>query len=150
MTHQSAGPYSVCVTARVTRTECAVLVSQLDGPERGHTQVGAAHCWLADHSFQPAAGGDGNQAQAELGMTFSGKIAHLTVQPIAKVSVDDTTVVIEPMKLEYRLSPHGDVTVADMLAEVGQQVNTEQVLLRFETEEANKDISDTISRGSDQ
>ena len=101
---------------------------------RWHAQAGAVDWWFDDLSLEAASAGGRGQAETELKAPFNGKVVRLAVQPGERLATGQAAVVIESMKLEHSLAPRGEVTVAQVLVEVGQQVAPGQLLLRFEVQ----------------
>lgn len=100
--------------------------------QRWHVQVDAVDMWLEDLSFEPVVQAGKTSAATELRAPFNGKVIRLAVQPGDKVARGDTLLTLESMKLEHALTAPRDAVVAAVAVEVGQQVATNQVLLRFE------------------
>ena len=100
--------------------------------QRWHVQVDAVDMWLEDLSFEPVTQAGKASAATELRAPFNGKVIRIAAQPGDKVARGDTLLTLESMKLEHALTAPRDAVVAAVIAEVGQQVATSQVLLRFE------------------
>lgn len=99
---------------------------------RWHVQCGAVDLWLDDASFEPAARPGQGSALDALRAPFNGKLLALHVTAGAAVKRGDTLAVLESMKLEHALNAPRDGVVKAVLAEVGQQLATGQILLSFE------------------
>ncbi|MAF08732.1 MAG: pyruvate carboxylase [Acidiferrobacteraceae bacterium] len=69
---------------------------------------------------------------AELGAPMPGMVASVVVDKGQKVLRGDTLLSIEAMKMETAVSAEYDGTVAEVIAEVGMQVNTKDLLVLFE------------------
>ncbi len=99
---------------------------------RWHIQAGQTDLWLSDASFEPAAGAGSAGKALELRAPFNGKVIALSAVADGAVKRGDTLLVIESMKLEHAICATHDGVIASVPIELGQQVATGQVLLRFE------------------
>ena len=113
------------------------VVAQAVGAGRWHVQTSdGAELWLDDLSLQPAKQGGAGGANAELRAPFNGKVIRVDAAAGDTLAAGAVAVVIESMKLEHALSVPVEVTVAEALVTVGQQVGPGQLLLRFAVPEA--------------
>ncbi len=120
-----------CVQAGLSQRVRAVAVAGGEGGARWHAQAGGVDWWFEDATYLPQADASGAQAVTELKAPFNGRVVRVDARPGQVLAKGEAAVVIESMKLEHSLSPRADVTVAEVLVEVGQQVSPGQVLLRF-------------------
>lgn len=102
---------------------------------RWHVQTGSVDLFLEDATLEPAASG-GVAAARELRAPFNGKVIAVHAAPGQAVKRGDTLLVIESMKLEHAVNAPHDAVLAAVMAEVGQQTSTGQVLLRFDEAKA--------------
>ncbi len=97
-----------------------------------HVQAGVTDLWLSDVSFQAPSGTASGSKALELRAPFNGKLIALKAAAGQAVRRGDALLVIESMKLEHAICATHDAVVASISVELGQQVATGQVLLRFE------------------
>lgn len=102
---------------------------------RWHVQTGSVDLFLEDSTFAPPASG-GVATARELRAPFNGKVIAVHAAPGQAVKRGDTLLVIESMKLEHAVNAPHDAVLAAVMAEVGQQTSTGQVLLRFDEAKA--------------
>jgi geranyl-CoA carboxylase alpha subunit len=108
----------------------AVQACRLAGG-RWHVQVGDADVWLKDATYEPAAGPASASGGLELRAPFNGKVIAVNALTGAAVRRGDTLLVIESMKLEHAVCATRDAVVDSVEVELGRQLSTGQVLLRF-------------------
>jgi len=120
-----------CTEAGLAERVRAVAVAGGEGGPRWHAQAGGVDWWFEDGTYLPQADASGAQAATELKAPFNGRVVRVDARPGQVLAKGEAAVVIESMKLEHSLSPRADVTVAEVLVEVGQQVRPGEVLLRF-------------------
>ncbi len=97
-----------------------------------HVQTSAGtELWLDDVSLQSAKQGGPGGASAELRAPFNGRVIRVGAALGDALPTGAVAVVIESMKLEHSLTALADVTVAEVLVDVGQQVGPGQLLMRF-------------------
>jgi len=120
-----------CTEAGLAERVRAVAVAGGEGGPRWHAQAGGVDWWFEDATYLPQADASGAQAATELKAPFNGRVVRVDARPGQVLAKGEAAVVIESMKLEHSASPRADVTVAEVLVEVGQQVRPGEVLLRF-------------------
>ncbi|WP_414693818.1 biotin carboxylase N-terminal domain-containing protein [Polaromonas sp.] len=97
-----------------------------------HVQTGITDLRLSDVSLKPPAGTASGGKALDLRAPFNGKLIALKADVGGTVRRGDSLLVIESMKLEHAICATHDAVVAGISVELGQQVATGQVLLRFE------------------
>lgn len=134
---QGPGGALTAGTGRTGRRISAVRLKESAGQPgaRWHVQTGSVDLFLEDATLEPAASG-GVAAARELRAPFNGKVIAVHAAPGQAVKRGDTLLVIESMKLEHAVNASHDAVLAAVMAEVGQQTSTGQVLLRFDEAKA--------------
>ncbi|MEZ5605672.1 MAG: biotin carboxylase N-terminal domain-containing protein [Burkholderiaceae bacterium] len=122
----------LCREDGITRRVRAARAPTAHAPRRWHAQTGGVDWWFGDESFDPVASAGQAQEATELRAPFNGKVVRVASAAGQALKAGETAVVIESMKLEHSVAPRADVTVAEVLVDVGQQVTPGQVLLRFD------------------
>jgi geranyl-CoA carboxylase alpha subunit len=129
---QAAGPAALRVTID-GRTTIEPIVRRPharlpDG--RWHLQVDAIDAIVEDRSCVPRTSDRGPHA-AELKAPFSGRVVALGAGAGDRVDAGQTLVVIESMKLEHAIAAPRAGTVEAVAVDVGHQVSSQQLLIRF-------------------
>jgi geranyl-CoA carboxylase alpha subunit len=123
-------------TLRITIADRTATVPIVRGPQarlpdgRWHLQLGALDAVVEDRSYAPRLAERGPHA-AELKAPFSGRVVALQAGIGAQVEAGQTLLVIESMKLEHSIAAPRAGTVAAVAVEVGHQVSSQQLLIRF-------------------
>ncbi len=110
--------------------EHLVHVAALDA-NRWHVQIDDSDAFVADASWQAAANGNAGAGSKELRAPFNGRVVALHAVPDQGITLGETLVVIESMKLEHAVVAPRAGTVASVAVVVGQQVATHQLLVAF-------------------
>lgn len=97
---------------------------------RWHLQVGELDAFVEDRSYAPRLNERGPHA-AELKAPFSGRVVALQAGAGAQVQAGQTLLIIESMKLEHAIAAPRDGTVESVAVDVGHQVSSQQLLIRF-------------------
>lgn len=93
--------------------------------------------WHAGRTFFLADGPSGRRrsqesADSTIHAPLTGRVVQVLVVPGAEVGTDDVLVVLEAMKMEYRLRPPREGTVDRVAAEVGALVDKGSVLVALQ------------------
>ncbi|MCX5041582.1 acetyl/propionyl/methylcrotonyl-CoA carboxylase subunit alpha [Aldersonia sp. NBC_00410] len=92
--------------------------------------AGAGGTWSAHEAREPnIRAADAHTGEAELTSPMPGSVIAVAVEDGAEVSVGDTVVVVEAMKMEHALASPVDGTV-ELLVKAGEQVKVDQLLAR--------------------
>ncbi len=97
-----------------------------------HVQDGAIDVFVQDASYEPPQAAASSTGARPLHAPFNGKVMALHVAAGSVVAQGDTLLVLESMKLEHVLSATQAGTVSAVCVEPGQQVTTQQMLVRFD------------------
>jgi geranyl-CoA carboxylase alpha subunit len=108
---------------------CAVQLTN----QRWHVQVGGVDLWLEDSTLAVPSTSAGAAGSADIRAKFNGKVIAIQAEMGATVKRGDTLLVIDSMKLEHAIAATQDGVIASIEVLLGQQVTTEQILIRLGT-----------------
>ena len=134
---------TLALEARAHRTGPEAVVVRFRGRAHRAVVVREGAClWVAmdGHTYQLCVEAPGRpqappstETQATSPMT--GRVVTMQVAPGQAVAEGETLCVVEAMKMEYAVRAPRDVTVAEVRAQVGDQVQVNQSLVLFAEEE---------------
>src|SRR5207253_10635741 len=146
-TPAAPGEGELAVTLLDARPDCVELV--VDGIRRRFDVRRYEHSVHVDSAlgsavFRPVGRFPDKDAQRPSGSLVApmpGTVVKVLAAPGDAVAKGDPVVVIEAMKMEHTIGAPGDGTVAEILVEVGRQVDIDQVIavIRSDDDEAEGD-----------
>ncbi len=90
-----------------------------------------------------AAAEQGAAAADQVQAPLTGKVIQVNVQPGQTVTLGDTLVILESMKMETALTAPRDGVVESVHCVAGDQVSNEQVLIQLQTEDAETEDTES-------